>query len=437
MKTLNMVYSAPTMLRINTFKHYTENEVFRAVACEIIRRSIAQVKSTCDEIIPEAKTSISILYNAYTEPEVGKLITDNNRFGFDEVMADSGGLQVVTLGKDMNRELMQTVYKDQRDSDLAMSFDEIPARNALETGRANTNRRVYYPSMADECATKTATNINEQLAHFDEHNANAKVMFITQGNTLEDVVKWFDIGYNIIDKELWANHIGGLALSTACMGNGEQETIENFLAYLSLVEKYGQATLGNKIHLLGYGSVTRLAPCISMFLTNGMQDNLTLSFDSSSISMSLMMGKFIKANGETVSMSGVDGARQAFQEVIYYFKDILLEAFGNVDLDAFVEHCVERRRSLTALTDNTVEVCKGNTFEDMCKILATMAVVYQTIGLWRGIKAELDVCTIIEPMCQQETVSGMVEFFNQHQHHFKSNRIHRDDPNLDFESYFQ
>lgn len=434
MKTLNMVFSAPSMLRLCQFPHYKNNEVFTKFAVWVIGESIKMVKERCNQIIPEANTNISILYNAYTEVDIGELLNNNSKFGFDYVLADSGGLQVVTLGKEMNYELMQNVYSSQAKSDFAMAFDEIPARNAMATGRANTNVRIYYPELANECAIKTAKNINEQAQYFKDNNSNASVMFITQGNNMDDVIEWFNTGFNIIDKTLWDERIAGMALAGSCIGNGEQETIENFLAYLKLVQQHGQDVMGNIIHLLGYGSVARLVPCISLFLSDIMQDELILSFDSSSLSMSLMMGKFITADGKAISTNSETDARIAFTESVEFFKPLLSKAFGDVDYDELINHLVENRKSMSKITDNEVPI--GNKLFDICKIFATMYAIYQTIGLWQGIRTNMQEHNIISSLCSITDLDEMVNFYYANNRHFKSSRITRNNPSIDFVSLF-
>ena len=66
----------------------------------------------------------SMLYNGHTESSFGERFKPYNPY---QVHADSGGLQMITLGLDITDELKDKVYENQaKYADVGMCFDEIP-----------------------------------------------------------------------------------------------------------------------------------------------------------------------------------------------------------------------------------------------------------------------------------------------------------------------
>ena len=70
---------------------------------------------------------ISLLYNAFTEKRTGPRLKEHYAKHLHTIHADSGGLQMITLGKTITDELKEDVYANQAlNSDVAMCFDLIP-----------------------------------------------------------------------------------------------------------------------------------------------------------------------------------------------------------------------------------------------------------------------------------------------------------------------
>lgn len=420
MKTLSMVFSAPAMLRLHHQKWMTNNPKLNELFVKCISGVIEHLERKCDEVLPEFKCEIGLLYNGYTEEKGGNIIAGNSNYGFSKIYSDSGGLQVLTLGKEMNRELMTKVYNSQRNSHYAMAFDEIPAKNLIDADRANIHARMYYPEQAEQCAITTANNIREQCEFLI--NDKTQVMFITQGNCINDVVEWFERGLTIIPSNLWEKKIAGIALAGSCMGRGEQESIENMLAYIILNDKYPKM-LKDRIHLLGYGSVNRVLPSIKLFNTHFVETK-TLSFDSSSLSMSIILGKFVGKDGSNISVRTDESQTKVLNEVLDEIEHIFYEVFDDFDRPKFVEHFIKNRKSMAAITniDNELEF---GVFA-WAKAFVSCYILYQTLNFWRGIRLQLDSSKpLIDSIDNCNTVNELIEWYNTNRHRFTSVRIAR------------
>ena len=426
MKTLNMVFSAPPMFRINPQK-WQSNETLNERFISIQENTIKKIKQKCQEILPEFGCKISLLFNAYTEASMSDFFVKQRNYGFDMVYADSGGLQMVTLGKEINRDTMTSIYHTQRNSDIAMSFDEIPAKTiGNKTSLANVESRLFIPSLVEQCATKTANNIVEQCKYLLEYD-RPKVLFITQGNNLEDVVEWAERGISIIPQDLWDAKVGGFALGSPCIGSGEQESLENMIAYLTIINKYPERDKGF-VHLLGYGSVQRLIPSIELFSTHFVKDDAELTFDSTSLSMTYMMGKWTQWDGKAVSVTTDAEARAVFTEVLDFVEDIFVEQFPDFDKNVFVDYLVKHRMSVARTTQ--VDVWKSDGIEAWAKCFVPAYTLYQVICLWNGFRLKLEADNILIRSANDcQTIDELHKWFYNNRSLFQSKRVLREPTN--------
>ena len=125
--TSEFVFSAPSYLRIITHGRLRTVPSLKELTDTIVTDGIMRIKEELKKI--DYPMMISILFNAFTEKNYLERILTSGKFGFDRVYADSGGLQMVTLGLTANHEAKQEVYAIQSQTDLAMCFDEIPIKN--------------------------------------------------------------------------------------------------------------------------------------------------------------------------------------------------------------------------------------------------------------------------------------------------------------------
>lgn len=398
------VFSAPAYLRLMPSKfeqtHQKEYELLASTVQAGIRKLREDVKGTANH----SHMKISILFNAYTESTFSQWLRKWDLFGFENLYADSGGLQVVTTGKTADDTLKGEVYSTQSTSQFAMCFDEIPCENMAvgkmlifdkdhkpkesykkrnssdpdlkdsglntKSNRSMTQNKFFFPERAEACARKTARNIREQVETFARLNSPTKVFYIIQGNNVNDMVDWFRYGVEELDAWHW-DHIGGLALADTCMGNGPQQSVQMLEAYHRIRLTFGEEYVKNHIHLLGVGSVRRLIPLVQMDKGGFLPNKLRVSFDSTTFSMSYVMGRVQmetqeidyndvpfrdrppSQSGNRISLKEPKEARQVFDKVYDYFKDIYEMNFPHIDKDRFINYLIETRKSVAKTINST------------------------------------------------------------------------------------
>ena len=109
---------------------------------------------------------VSLLYNAFVEKRIGEVMGEHYAPNVHHIHADSGGLQMITLGKTITTELKEDVYASQaKNSTIAMCFDVIPVRT-LDSGRSErldlSNRR-FDRSDLERCARVTGRNLRREF----------------------------------------------------------------------------------------------------------------------------------------------------------------------------------------------------------------------------------------------------------------------------------
>lgn len=334
---LRYVFSAPSMLRMHP------NELTDSISyTDIVSTGIKRLTQLANKELPEGYSlKTDILFNAYAEKNFGNFLKSKDNFGFEKLYADSGGLQVVTRGHKLTDELKKDIYKTQSVADYAFCFDEIPTKSLSlsSQNRSSISDKLFFGDDLKQCAIKTAENINEQCNELARLNSDTKVFYIIQGNTLEDMVQWFSQSEDVLDSY---DRLIGLAMADTCMGNGQLESVDMLGSYVKLTETYGVEKTKNHIHLLGVGSVSRLMPFLCG--KNMMRDDVTISFDSTSISMGFMMGKCRNLNGDFLNATNYKPFLNEIMSIVddkikYYHKDI--------DIELFISKFISNSRSLS------------------------------------------------------------------------------------------
>jgi hypothetical protein len=231
----------------------------------------------------------SFLYNAFIEKEFGEFFKGVYRGkGVNQIYADSGGLQMITLGKTITPQLKQEVYNNQGSySDCAMSFDEIPVSlKSTRSSRSDTSSKYFDREKFEWCARESGKNIRDQIETFLKMKSEARPFFIAQGNDLESYVRWTELALEEIPKELH-ERIGGVALGAVALGTGTLEDCKRAFYYTQL--PLSQKT--HHFHLLGVGSVSRLLPVIAMQNHSVYQGTL-ISYDSTTHTSGVQMGRY-------------------------------------------------------------------------------------------------------------------------------------------------
>jgi len=218
-------------------------------------------------------TEFSVLFNAFTEEKIGAALQIYKK-AFYSIHSDSGGLQIVTLGKKMTPELYDKVYATQaKYSDIAMSFDEIPVITRGQSSMGSTRTRFFDASKIDEMARKSGKNITRQIQFFLDEKSKAKPFLIAHGNCRESFIQWVETMYDEIPSHLH-KHIGGISISGVALGKGTLEDIQK--AYYA--KDFLQYT--KNIHLLGVGTTSRILPFLVLENSGYYGQDVHLSYDS-------------------------------------------------------------------------------------------------------------------------------------------------------------
>lgn len=325
---IDYVFSGTSMMRLIPSKAYTDTEYLNRRAT-LIGEGVKSIERTLNARLKSTDVTLSLLYNAYVESKFGDIFSSHKNFGFKNVYADSGGLQVITQGKMLTEDIKDDIYTAQDISNVAFCFDEIPVEKISThielngSNRASVSSKVFNASRFVECAKKTAENVKLQLSSLK----HSRVSYIIQGNTYNDMIKWFDIAAEILGDDI--EKLYGIALADTCMGNGELETCDMLYAAAVIFKKHPR--LFKNIHLLGVGSGKRMLPAI-ILCQNGFLKDVILSSDSSSQSMSYIMGKTVSINeklsdNESFKMFG-DELSEVFSKYV--------DNFDSSDLAEFV-----------------------------------------------------------------------------------------------------
>jgi hypothetical protein len=418
---LRYVFSAPSMLKLQPCSMSKETPEHYALFSALVKDCVEQVKGDVRNLVDGIELEVDILYNAYVESDFGRHILANDRFGFSKMYADSGGLQIVTQGKQVTDALKKQIYRDQCEADFAMCFDEIPTRSIVKTSgassRSQTSDKMYFQNESAQCAIKTAANIKEQCEIIGGINDTTNVMYIVQGNTHQDMYEWFDQGTNVLKD--WSR-IGGLALADTCMGNGVLESVDMFIAYNRIRSKFGEELTKNHIHLLGVGSVNRLLPMLWVKDTLLPKD-ITVSFDSTSFSMTYMMGKFNTPDGKLVKKK--DWSKY-MSMVIDYFMPSILRNYGKFDKEVWVKHIMD---NIMSSADTINKSPDGMTNVGQAHVTAT--IMYQLFSFCALLSAAIkDIATSNSPLSQLKHANDYtdaVKWRQQYGKYIPSARIQR------------
>lgn len=369
---LEMVFSAPAMLRFQrTNVEISFPEAARRRA-EMLRAYLHEVKAQCSNVVG-FPFGISMLYNAYTEPSSGQMIRDSD-FGFDYLYADSGGLQAVTQNIKVDDAFKHNIYREQAKTDFAFCFDEIPCRDMERASRSANGGKLYFPDEARACAIKTAHNINEQIETIRSINDHTKVFYIVQGNTIDDMVEWVKAGWDIVQHK---ERIAGFALADTCMGNDVLESIDMLIAYAKIAEMTGNRY--NRLHLLGVGSASRLSPAINFIKSGIINKDTIVSFDSSSLSLNWIFGGILTEEGKIPFNDDVGFETNLLPRLHTYFD--FVSPYVECERDEVMQHFRENYMSMGRIHD-----CKNNSeMLIAARTMATMLHFEQTIALCKQI----------------------------------------------------
>lgn len=312
MKRLEYIASGLSFLRLTRSGNF-ENET--------LRNKISNLFKTTSKSSKHHK--FGLLFNAFTEKGFGEKFRCYE--GYDSIHADSGGLQIITLGKTINEEMKDDVYRVQAASaDYGMCFDDIPVGTVgSSSSRNDVAGRYFRVDELEACARQTGKNVKRQIEVFlESEGSSCRPILIAQGNGYDTYMKWVEYAMSEVPKE-HHKHVQAVAMGAAALGTGPLEDIERAFIFSKLpIEKH-------HLHILGVGSVRRMAPFLIM-MQSGLFDGVTVSYDSTTHTSGVEMGTFFK-DGKTMSIN-----RNFGPDYIEIFNDVKeINDFGEIDAKEF------------------------------------------------------------------------------------------------------
>jgi len=275
MKTFEYVISGPAYLRLGA-EQCNDPEVLDMINGLILKT-----------VHKQNDHEFSLLYNGFTEKNFGPKL-QKYRPAIKNIHADSGGLQIITRGLKNTPEVRDKVYTNQATyADIGMSFDEIPVK-ATQDGKSSkidTKRRYYDRENFASYATQTGKNVRAQIEKFAELKSECKPFVIIHGASHQTYEQWANIILNEVSEPLH-DRIGGVAMGSAALGMGQLEDVKRAY-YVSLMPFKKPFHL----HILGVGALRRMLPYL-LFSQTGLYDDINISYDSTTHSMSLDNGLF-------------------------------------------------------------------------------------------------------------------------------------------------
>lgn len=402
MAKLDYIFSAPGYCRIIPTGEMDNRKNLFPLAGPLIVEGVREVQKDIKHMTGYHEYSLGLLFNAYKEKGFVAPITKYDNFGFSSLYADSGGLQIVTAGSSVTPEIKKEIYNTQSVADFAMCFDEIPCKTiegVHNTHRSHTSDKEFFPEQKKECAEKTALNIREQIEHLDSLGAKSKVHYIVQGNTVSDMVEWYDDGSKFLDESHY-NRIGGVSLADTCMGNGQLESIDMLVSYHILLKKYGKEKIKDHMHLLGVGSVSRLLPMLYLIESGFLPNDMLYSFDSSTFSMGFVGGLFRNKAGGVVRSDSQVEMRKILEMVFDYFNErVFTKIRDDVDKEYVVNHLIDNIRS----TSDAI----NDTSDDMYPFVRAMVPLTNVYSIMAFVKKTKD---SIDNMKMDQSPVGMLQY---------------------------
>lgn len=417
------VFSGTNMMNLLPFKKKDNHTPdYNDLKMQIITDGVLMVKETCREMFTEFNVKTSILYNAYVEHKKGIGYNHYNNVGFDDLYADSGGLQVVTQGSELTEELKLKIYEQQKNAKYAFCFDEIPVENKSGVtalaggGRANVSMKQFDYARFKDCAERTGYNINNQLNAFN--GTNTQGFYIVQGNTYKDMVDWVRWGAkNVVNLD----HLAGIAPADTCMGNGELESCDMIMACRIIYNEF--ENINKRMHLLGVGAPNRMLPVIQL-MKSGFLDNVNISFDSSSNAMAMMNGNF---KNDGVSAKNPKDIEKSIENFIIYFKPMFTKYVGEFDNIELRDYIVSKLRFFTKIEDDAFN--EKPHFVPITGSIVPLYCTWLNIGFFKQCKLMIEdealSQTAIGLLSEVQTPEDYIHWRNQFKNHIKSVRMYR------------
>jgi len=288
------------------------------------------------------KVILTGLYNAYTEETMARRATESPGINlpFTEIFpsgiyGDSGGLQMVTLGKGtIEKEDRMKIYETQaKFSNYALSFDEIPAIFDNEV-------RYYLPDLVESKGIESGYNLKEQLDYFESVDTDCKVVPIVQGWGVADTDKFAEkLFADLTQKQKDELTVFATGFPNNSVHGGAMRVFDLYQC------KHIPKNAKQHFHALGVTGFKRLIPMLQMIKHGFAPEMKQLSFDSVSLTMTYVMGNVVphvedfKHNKPKRKLGKIldDNVKEYWQEIFDFYKG-LGDEFGFSDVTDLLQH---------------------------------------------------------------------------------------------------
>lgn len=291
------------------------------------------------------------LYNAYTEEimarrAAGEAINEPFTKIFPKGMhADSGGLQMITLGKgNITKEDRLKIYETQaKFSHYAMSFDEIPSIIK------DDDVRYYLPHTVEQKGLESGDNLKEQYDFFETTDTTCKIIPIAQGWGIDDTNTFAKGLFGKLTKEQYDS------LDIVATGFPITSTYATAKRLYDMFKSTEIPYHAKKhVHLLGVTGFKRLIPALELIKSGFTPQLEVLSFDSVTLAMSYVMGNQVPSvqnflNGKTKIKLGKKRnatIEKYWQEIYDFWQDDPNFIFD--DLNDLLEHSYYNKDGLNS-----------------------------------------------------------------------------------------
>lgn len=318
---------------------------------DAVKRSIREMQGRNNHLF-------SFLYNAYTEDAIGENFNKFYREDLNNIYSDSGGLQAVTRGHNIDSSMKNKVYESQgKYSTIAMSFDEIPVKVEGKSERGEIHNRSFDPEYFQHTAEASAFNLEEQIDNFLNRKVVTKPLMIVQGNNVDYFCRWVDIILKNIPKEKH-EFIAGLSISGASIGTGAIEDVERLFSFSEI---QAPDYMKKHLHLLGVGSIDRLLP-LAAFVHSGLfPEDLLVSYDSTTHSSSVTMGRYFREDGKAIDYGRSD--YKVMDEVITGILNRFPGYIDDIDRNlAYIIMTTARKEIFAKYTEHDIEYYYHNLY---------------------------------------------------------------------------
>jgi len=409
-----------------------------------------KTEESCKNIQP----IFSCLFNAYTEKNSLEIFKDFKNLGMNSLYTDSGGLQIVTAGKEITDEIKNDVFEVQSNSDYAMCFDVIPLSSfslvRTRNERSNIGNKIFNQDDHKESGTATGKNIKQQIEKFKKLGSKTKIIAIAQGNCAEDMVEYFLALQKELTEASDFDYIGGIAMADTCIGNGPMESVE-MLRGAKLIARVAELPFMNQLHILGVGSLHRMRPVLYLVKSGYLNEFKKISYDSSSHTCTFNYGAVkldgtCKRLGSNKEQKGINHFKNVYDlfsdhlSKLVTFDDFIFSIYGfsgDWAYSSIRDRALkndDKKMAIAGLLSKCLHTYfQMNNFVLNCDKMLSATKYIKTKGGSKKVLFDLAISNLLNVKTNEDMTSWMKNFKSS----VKSSRILREENHNTLESLFE